>query len=188
MTAEGHVQATLSAKEAGVGFRQASDVARPAHLGAFVAACPRVKEMIKSCTVAGLLPVSQLENQLDEQIAAAEVSYLGVLDEIEKVKAEDFIRRAKAAAEAAWEQMRTAAPGPTPNAPRIARDIGDNDNDDDGGTGRHRGGRISAPQLQHELSILTDATKARRPVGTLQRHCAWSGSSGERVTPQGRVA
>ena len=40
MTAEGHVQATLSAKESGVGFRQASDVAMPSRLGALVSACP----------------------------------------------------------------------------------------------------------------------------------------------------
>ena len=173
ITAEGHVQATLSAKESGLGCRQASDVARPAHLGALLAACPRVKDMLKECIVAGLLPVDQLENQLDGLIAAAEVSYLSELDESERVKAEDFLRRAKVAAAAAWERTRIAAPGPELIAPRIPRDVGDNDDDDDAGVGRRRGGRISAPQLQRELSILIDGTKVRRLVSSLQRQGAW---------------
>jgi hypothetical protein len=64
LSPEGFEQATLSAKESGIGWRLARDVARPAHLGALVAACPRVKDMLKACTIAGL-PAGQVEDRLD---------------------------------------------------------------------------------------------------------------------------
>ena len=69
------------------------------------------------------------------------------------MKAEDFLCRAKAAAAAAWQVTRTAVPGPELLAPRFARDVGENDDDDKVGAGRRRGGQISAPKLEHELSI-----------------------------------
>jgi hypothetical protein len=125
VTDEGHVQATLDDKQAGFGWRQALDVARPAHLGGLVAAGPRVKAMIQACTVAGLIPAGSLERRLNVLGASAEAAYLASLDEVEQIKAEEFLRRAKAAAEEAWARIESGAPGLDPVAPRIARDVGE---------------------------------------------------------------
>jgi len=172
LTDEGFEQATLSAKESGLGWRQALDVARPAHLGALVAAYPRIKGMIKTCTEAGLLPTGNLENRLAELLRAAETAYFSVLDETEKIKAEDFLFRAKAAAELAWQSITSGANGPEPAAPRVSA-IGNNDDEDVLAPRRRLGGRINSAHLQRELSILSDATKLRRLISKLERQGAW---------------
>ena len=49
-------QATLSGSQSGIGFIRARDTATPAHLGALVAAKPRIQAMIRDAVWAGLLP------------------------------------------------------------------------------------------------------------------------------------
>ena len=95
------------------------------------------------------------------------------MDEIEIVRAEEFIRRAKAASEEAWRRAANGVSGPVPSAPRVATDRNVNDDDDESEVRHSRGARISAPQLQRELSILADASKRRRLIDTLQRQGAW---------------
>ena len=48
-------QPTLSAGQSGIGCQRSVDVARPAHLGAVIAAKPRDKDMIRDATIAGLV-------------------------------------------------------------------------------------------------------------------------------------
>ena len=173
VTDEGHIQASLSDAEGGLRWRQAQDVARPAHLGSLVAVGPRVRTMIQTCVVAGLLPAASLERRLSAVVDAAETAYLASLDEVERVKAEDFLRRAKAAAEVAWGRIVHGTVGSEPAAPRIARDIGEGA-DDEVTEERGRARRINALQLQRELSILVDRTKVRRLIDTLRSQGAWS--------------
>ena len=99
-------------------------------------------------------------------------TFLDTLDEVEKVRAEDFLRRARVAAEAAWCRAGSSEAGPEQAAPRVPRDV-DEDTDDDESGDRVRGERISAPQLQRELSVLADKTKARGLLNTLQQQGAW---------------
>ena len=128
--------------------------------------------MITSCAVAGLIPADQLERRLDRLITSAETAYKGILDEIEKIKAEDFLRRAREAAEQAWRHVASGSAGPAPAVPRVALD-GSDDDDGIADTQRRRNGRINASNLQRELSILTDATKQRRLEVTLRQQGAW---------------
>ena len=49
-------QATLSAGQSGIGFKRVRDIAVPAHLGALIAAKPRIQAMIQDAAWAGFLP------------------------------------------------------------------------------------------------------------------------------------
>ena len=173
LTNEGHSESTLSAAEGGLGWRQALDVARPAHLGGLIATAPRVKAMIQAGADAGLLPAATLGQRFDAIVTTEESAYLGELDEVDKVQAEDFLRRAKLAAEAAWDRIVSGGTGPEHAGPRVPHYDGQNE-DEDADERRMRGARISAPQLQRELSVLADRTKARRLEITLQRQGAWA--------------
>ena len=171
MTDEGYLQAALGDSQAGLGWKQALDVARPAHLGGLIAAGPRVKAMFKACEVAGLLDAAALEDRLSRRLEAAKISFLANLDEVEKVLAEDFIKRAQDAAEDSWMHA-VSRSNQEPEAPSVVREghEGEEDSSDDL---RQRSVRISAPQLQRELSILSDRTKARRLDAELERQGAW---------------
>ena len=56
LTEDSMAQATLSAGQSGTGFKRASDIAAPAHLGALIAAKPRILGMIRDAVRGGLLP------------------------------------------------------------------------------------------------------------------------------------
>ena len=64
-------QATLSAGHSGIGYKRARDIAVPAHLGALIAAQPRIQAMIQNGVTAGLLPKHSLETQLAAVIETA---------------------------------------------------------------------------------------------------------------------
>ena len=113
--------------------------------------------MIKTCADAGLVPAERLDHRLDRLIGSAEASYLSVLDELEQVQAEEFLRRAKAAAEQAWQSVMSGASGPEPAAPRVNASSDSDEDDDVWGSRRRRSGRVNASHLQREVSILTDA-------------------------------
>ena len=49
-------QATPSAGQSRIGFERARDIAAPAHLGALIAAKPRIQGIIRDAVEAGLLP------------------------------------------------------------------------------------------------------------------------------------
>ena len=52
---DGLEQVTLSASQSGIRYKRARDVARPANFGAFIAANPRILDMIQGAVTAGLL-------------------------------------------------------------------------------------------------------------------------------------
>ena len=111
VTQEGHEQSSLCMNQGGLGWRKILDVARPAHLGALVASGPRLKSMIQAAGVAGLLPVDRLEARLAQWARAAKDALLDSLDEVEKVRAEDFLGRAEVAADAAWQRLQVRLDG-----------------------------------------------------------------------------
>ena len=61
-------QATLSASQSGIGFKRARDIAALAHLGALIAAKPRIHNMMRDAVLAGLLPEQLLEPRLSDVI------------------------------------------------------------------------------------------------------------------------
>ena len=63
-TEDSMVQATLSAGQSGIGYTRARDIAAPAHLGALIAAKPRIQAMIQDAVTVGLLPRQPLETRL----------------------------------------------------------------------------------------------------------------------------
>jgi hypothetical protein len=102
ITPAGHIQASWSTRHSGVGWRQASEVARSAHLGALTATKPLVLAMIADTAKAGLCDYAVLESRHEIMLIAATESYFGTLVEVEKVCVEDFLLRARSAAQEDW--------------------------------------------------------------------------------------
>ena len=117
-TEEGHAQAALGAAVGGLGWRRATDSARPANLAALLMAAPAVGSMAEAATRAGLLRSGTLEASLDVRLSAVRRAYLDDLDELEKVKAEDFISRVTVASAEAWQQVVAGAQGGQLQTPR----------------------------------------------------------------------
>lgn len=100
-----------------------------------------------------------------------DAGYLSTLDELERVKAEDFLRRARQAAEENWQGVAAGGGGAGAQAP--AADVtytGDIEHSTNSVNDAHDGGggdvegssrRLSAPRLQKELSRLEDCTRVR---------------------------
>lgn len=126
------------------------DIARPAHLGSFIADGPHVNDMIQAAAVAGPVSAESLGARLDDITATAESTYLGQLDEVEKVRAEEFLCRARAAAEEAWRRCVSGAIGPEAEAPRVLVEVGDDPEKGKVKAGQARGRRqrIPAPLLR----------------------------------------
>ena len=57
------------------------DVARPAHLGALIAARPRIRDTIRDATIAGLLPEQPFWARLDDLVETASAAFLDTLDD-----------------------------------------------------------------------------------------------------------
>jgi hypothetical protein len=102
LTVESHAQASLGARNGGLGWMWASVLALSANLGALSATKPLVKSMIASASLAGLCNAGSLGELLDHSWDSAVERYLSSLAEVEKVRAEDFLRRAQLAAEETW--------------------------------------------------------------------------------------
>jgi hypothetical protein len=183
LTAESHEQATLSAAVGGLGWRRASDTARVANLGALVSVGPRVRSMAAATAHAGLVPTGQLERRLEEKTRRATEAYLSDLDEVERVKAEDFMRRASEAAEAQWLALIAGAEGSAVQAPMADASYAGPDelaptgagSVHDGGDAEldGRGPNISGPHVQKELAKLQDCTRLRRLEATLRQQSNW---------------
>jgi broad specificity phosphatase PhoE len=179
LTAEGREQASLAAAVGGLGWRRAKDTARPANLGALVSAGPKVRAMAAAAVHAGLIGAGQVETILEERTLRVETAYLGGLDEAERMKAEEFLRRAKRAAD---EQLQAAVSGTNlrAQAPRIDaryddQEGGSDDDVHDGGDGdaEGRGRGITGPHLQKELAKLQDCTRLRALEATLREQSNW---------------
>lgn len=117
LTEESHVQSALGIKIGGLGWRHASQIARPANLGALIMAEQKVKNVATAAVQAGLLRAGQVEGLLDAKIASVESAFLGSLDEAERVKAMDFLREAREASaehlESPLKWRAVIASGPT---------------------------------------------------------------------------
>lgn len=79
----------------GLGWRTATDTARPANLAALLQAGPKVRGMAASASRAGSLPAGILETRLSAKTQTVESGYLAALDEVESVEAEDFLSNVK---------------------------------------------------------------------------------------------
>ena len=80
LTEDSKTQAILSAGQSGIGFKRVRDIAAPAHLGALIAAKPRIQATIQDAVWAGLLPEQIREARLSDAIETATSAYLSALD------------------------------------------------------------------------------------------------------------
>ena len=162
VTEDSMTQATLSASQSGIGFQRARDIAAPAHLRALIAAKPRIHGVIRDAVLAGLL----LETRLSEVIDTATSTYLSALDNDEQATARLFIQKAAQAADESWQQTVSGQQGREVAGPTIAS-LGPHSSafhggdSDDMDFSAPRKGRLSGPQLQVQLSRLTDRTRLR---------------------------
>ena len=128
--------------------------------------------MIQSCAHAGLLDAANLERRLDALVAAATTAFLATLDEVEVVRAKEFLERAANVSQDSWDRLVNGASGRGTDAPRVALDVSDR-SDDEKDQAAARGSRLNSSHLQRELSLLADRTKARRLADTLKQQGAW---------------
>jgi hypothetical protein len=183
LTPECFEQASLGAFVGGLGWRKASDVARPANLAALIQAEPKLRAMMATAVHAGLLHAGQLEVRLAAKIQRAESAYLIGLDEVERVKATDFLSQVKDASERQWQQIRGGQTSPVIVAPQAnAAYIRDDDHHfgqvnavHDGGRGdvEAAGRQLTIAHVQGELSRLHDCTRLRALESTLMRQGNW---------------
>ena len=75
------VQVTPCAGLSRIGYKRAQDIAAPAHLGALMAAKPRIQAMIQDAVWAGLPPKHTLETRLAAVIETATSTYLSAFDD-----------------------------------------------------------------------------------------------------------
>ena len=174
LTEDSMTQATLSASQSGIGFKRARDIAAPAHLGALIASKPRIQGMTRDAVLAGLLPEQLLETRLSEAIETATSTSLSALDNDEQATARLFIQKAAQAADESWQQTVSGQQGPEVANPTIASvkhpSSASQEEDSDGmDFSAPRKSRFSGPQLQAQLSRLTDRTRLRRLKGSSRR-------------------
>ena len=187
LTPEGRAQAALGTPFGGLGWRRATDTARPANLGALVAVGPQVRSIAAAASHAGLLSPGQLEALLEAKTRRIEQAYLAELDEVDRVRAEEFLRKARAAAEESWAQQSRGAPGSGVNSAPVAEALYVGDGEDvptsdarasaaeaseDEAQGAPRR-RMSAPHAQKELARLLDCTRLRALEAALRQQCNW---------------
>ena len=177
-TEDSMTQATLSAGHAVIGCKRARDIAAPAHLGAFIAAKPRIQAMIQDALTAGLVLQQPLEARLDAVIATATSTCLEALDEEDRATAELYVQKAAQAADEAWQQTVGGLQGHSVANPTMSDlehpSSASHDEDSDGmDFSASRKSRLSAPQLQAQLSQLTDRTRLKRLKNTPFSKGAW---------------
>ena len=173
----GQHHATLSAAQRGIGYKRAGDIA-PAHLGAFIAAKPRIQAMIHDGVTVGLLPKQPLETRLAAVIETAISTYLDALDDEDKPTAKLYVQKAAQAADEAWQQTIGGLQGPgvtNPTVSALEDPSSASQHEDSEGMdfSAHRKSRLSAPQLQAQLSWLTERTRLWRLKSTLFSKGAW---------------
>ena len=93
------------------------DGARPAHVGAVLAARPRIRDMIRDATNAELVVAPPLLLRLVENATAA---FLKPFDDSERTTAHLNLQEAAQAADEAWEQIVNEHNGPSIAGPTIA--------------------------------------------------------------------
>ena len=177
LTEDSMTHATLSAGQSGIGFGRARDIAAPAHLGALIAAKPRIQGMIRNAVRAALLPEQMLEARLSEVIETPTSTYLSTLDSDAQATAKLYVQNAAQAADEAWQQTFAGLQGLGVANPTMS-DLehptsASQDEDSDVDFSATPKSRHSAPQLQAQLSRPTDRTRLRRLKNALLSRGAW---------------
>ena len=175
-------QASLTPALGGLGWRRATETARPANLAALMMAGPKVRHMAACSVRAGLLDEGQVEERLEAKLRQVEVAFLQGLDEAERVKAESFLVKARRAAEEQWAQI-VAGSARAPQAPVAdTAYIGEDDHHVPGPAPHHEDGEadvesngrsITVPHLQRELCKLQDCCRLRALEGKLRLQSNW---------------
>ena len=134
--------------------------------------------MIQDAVWAGHLPEQILEARLSEVIETATSTYLSSLDSDEQATAKLYVQKAAQAADEAWQQTIGGLHGPGVTNPTIASlehpgSASQDADSDDMDFSAPRKSRLSAPQLQAQLSRLADRTRLRRLKDTLLSKGAW---------------
>ena len=147
LTEDSMTQTNLSAGQSRIGDKGARDIAAPAHLGALIAAKPRIQAVIQDAVWAGLLPEQILEARLSEVIEAATSTYPSALDNDEQATAKLCVQKV-APADEAWQQTTGGLQGPGVSNPTIvslehpsSASQGEDSDDMDSG-GRRAGSRL----------------------------------------------
>ena len=128
--------------------------------------------MIRDAVLAGLLPEQLLESR-----ETATSTYLSALDNDEQATARLFIQKAAQAANESWQHF-VSVQGPGVAGLTIASlghpgSASQDDDSDDMDFSAPQRGRLSAPQLQAQLSRLTERTRLRRLKDTLLSVSRW---------------
>ena len=148
-------------------YKRARDIAAPAHLGALTAAKPRTQAMIQDAVWAGLPPEHHLETRFPAVIETGTSTHLGALGGEDKATTKLYVQKAAQAADEAWPQTTGGLQGPSVTNPTVAAlehhsSASQEEDSDDMDFSARRKSRLSAPQLQAQLSRLTDRTRLRR--------------------------
>ena len=166
-------QATLSESQSRIGYKRAR-----AHLGALIAANPLIRHMIRSAATGGLV-AQPLLDRLDCLIQTASADFVCTPDNSETATAQLYLQKAAQAAEEARQQVIQRLNGPAIVPPTIA-DVEQgtltsqrDDDDSDPTFAPSRRQRLNAPQLQAQLSRLSDRTRLRHLKNNLQAKGAW---------------
>ena len=155
------------------------DIAAPAHLGALVAARPRIQAMMQDVLTAGLLPKQPLETRLAAVMETATSTYLEALGGEDRDAAKLYVQKAAQAADEAWQQAVDGHNGPVGTNPTVSElehpssAPQDDDSNDMDFSSTPRKSRLSAPQLQAQLSWLSDRIRLRRLKNALRSKGAW---------------
>ena len=129
---------------------------------------PRIQTMIQDAVWAGLLPEHLLETRLAAVFETATSTHLSVLDDEDQATAKLYVQKAAQAADEAWQQTVSGLQGPGATSSASQEEDGD-----DMDFSAPRKSRVSAPQLQSQLSRLTDRTRLKRLKNTLLSTGAW---------------
>ena len=119
--------------------------------------------------------------RVDAHILSVQEAFLGTLDDVEQVKAEDFIGKAQEAAEEQWQGNAVGISSDRRQNLRVDDAYQSQDElgtlaaveEDATGDGDPAGSSLSPQHLQRELCKLSDCTRLRRLEKTLQDQCNW---------------
>ena len=153
-------QAALSASQSGIRYRRARNVACPAHPGALRPAKPSIL-----CVIRGAGTVRLLPEQRD------------ALHDSENATARLYLQKAAQAADESWQQTVQGYNGPTITNPTLLDIVATPHSmtmtNSELTFAPPRKSWLSAPQLQAQLSRLSDRTRLRRLKNNMHSKGAW---------------
>ena len=144
---------------------------------------PKVRAMAEAAVHAGLLPNGKIEELFDDKQRSVESAYLQGLDEMERVRAVNFISQAKEAVVQQWDMLLQGSNASSTQT--LAADtayLGDGEHSagprevseeesDDSAVSR-RG--LSALHVQKEMCKLQDSTRLRALEARLRNQANWA--------------